>query len=669
MRTLQPAALAVSIALATTLAAAPARPAATPAVAPPAPSVYAPLERGALVIEGIPEVPAAITDRLERYLETRSANFADWTGDGQILISTRFGNTAQVHRVAMPMGARTQLTFFKEPITGAAWNPDPARPGFVYSRDRGGDEFFQYWWYDATSGESRLLTDGKSRNTFFRWSNAGDRFVYASTRRDGVNGDLYIGALAGGERMLAQVAGSWSVLDWSPDDRQLLLSEYVSVADSRLYLADVATGTLTQLMPSETPVAYNGGARFGRDGKGVWFVSDRGSEFQRLRYFDFASGKETVFTANTPWDVGGVELSRDGRWLAWSVNEDGIEKVLVQDLKSGKPARLAALPVGVLGSFGFSPDSKRLAVTVSSARSAGDVFVYDLPAGKLTRWTQSEIGGLDPARLAEPTLVRFPTFDQVDGLDGKSARRIPAFVYTPALAAGQKAPVLISIHGGPESQAQPGFSALTQYYVGELGYAVVLPNVRGSTGYGKSFVALDDGQKREDSVKDIGALLDWIAIQPDLDATRVVVSGGSYGGYMVLASMVHFSDRLAGGVDTVGISHFGTFLKGTQSYRRDLRRAEYGDERDPVMAAFFDRISPLRNVERIGKPLFVIQGANDPRVPAGESRQMVDAVRARGVRTWYLLAKDEGHGFRKKANIDYQNAAIALFLTEIKEGR
>jgi len=668
MRTLLIAALTSGLALGAT----PPK-TATPGPAVPPPVVVVPVERGALMIEGIPEVPAAITERLERYLETRNASFADWTHDGQVLISTRFGNTAQIHRVAAPLAARTQLTFFKEPINGASWNPNPARPGFVYARDRGGDEFFQYWWYDATSGESRLLSDGKSRNTFFKWANKGDRFVYASTRRDGVNGDLYLGSLDGGERLLAQVAGSWNVLDWSPDDSQLLLSEYVSIVDSRLYLADVATGKLTQLMPNDKPVAYNGGARFGRDASGktsgVWFVSDRGSEFQRLRYFDFASGKETVLTASTPWDVGNVELSRDGRWLAWSINEDGIEKVLVQDLKADKPIKLAALPVGVLGNFGFSPDSKRLAVTVSSARTAGDVFVYELPSGKLARWTQSEIGGLDPARLVEPTLVRFPTFDQHDG----AARRIPAFVYRPTLAAagssGKKAPVLISIHGGPEGQTQPGFSALTQYYVGELGYAVVLPNVRGSTGYGKSFVALDDGQKREDSVKDIGALLDWIATQPDLDASRVVVAGGSYGGYMVLASLVHYSDRLAGGVDTVGISHFGTFLKGTQSYRRDLRRAEYGDERDPLMAAFFDRISPLKNVERISKPLFVIQGLNDPRVPAAESRQMVDAMRARGIRTWYLLAKDEGHGFRRKSNIDYQNGAVALFLTEIKEGR
>jgi dipeptidyl aminopeptidase/acylaminoacyl peptidase len=632
----------------------------------PAPAAAAAsVERGALVIEGIPEVPATITDRLERYLETRSAGFADWTHDGQLLITTRFGNTAQVHRVAMPMGARTQLTFFKEPIGGAAWNPNPKRPGFVYARDRGGDEFYQYWWYDGASGESRLLSDGKSRNTAFRWSNAGDRFAYASTRRDGVNGDLYLGSLDGGERMLAQVSGSWRVNDWSPDDTKLLLTEYVSIADSRLYLADVATGALTRLMPSEQPVAYNGGAAFSRDGKGIWFVSDRDSEFQRLRYFELATGKETVLTADTPWDVNALAASRDGRWLAWTVNEDGVEKVVVRDLKSGKPAKLAALPVGVLGGFGFSFDSKRLAVTVSSARTAGDVFVYDLPSGKLARWTASEVGGLDPARFVEPRLVRFPSFDQVDG----KPRQIPAFVYTPKLAAGAKAPVLISIHGGPEGQAQPSFSALTQFNVNELGYAVVVPNVRGSSGYGKSYLALDNGPKREDSVKDIGALLDWIATQPELDATKVVVQGGSYGGYMVLASLMHYSDRLAGGIDTVGISHFGTFLKNTQAYRRDLRRAEYGDERDPVMAAFFDRIAPLNNAARIGKPLFVIQGANDPRVPASESRQIVDAVRAKGVRTWYLLAKDEGHGFRKKANIDYQNGAAALFLTEIKDAR
>jgi dipeptidyl aminopeptidase/acylaminoacyl peptidase len=257
-----------------------------------------------------------------------------------------------------------------------------------------------------------------------------------------------------------------------------------------------------------------------------------------------------------------------------------------------------------------------------------------------------------------PTLVRFPTFDRVDG----KPRTIPAFYYRPAKApASGKLPVVIQIHGGPEGQAQPGFSPTTQYLVNELGVAVLVPNVRGSSGYGKSYLLLDNGDKREDSVKDIGALLDWIGKQPELDADRIGVYGGSYGGYMVLATMTNYPERIRAGVDIVGISHFGTFLKNTEDYRRDLRRAEYGDERDPAMQAVFDRISPLNNASRISAPLFVAQGRNDPRVPYTEAEQIVKAVRGNDQPVWYLLFNDEGHGFRKKANSDYFGAATMLF--------
>ena len=272
------------------------------------------------------------------------------------------------------------------------------------------------------------------------------------------------------------------------------------------------------------------------------------------------------------------------------------------------------MPTGVIGSIGFAPDGRKLAMTLNSARSPSDTYVLELgrqplAAGELTRWTYSEVGGLDTDRFVAPKLVSYPTFDTVNG----APRQIPAFVYKPA--GDGPFPVIISIHGGPEGQARATFSSTYQMWLAKLGAAVVVPNVRGSAGYGKTYVGLDNGFRREDSVRDIGALLDWIATQPDLDASRVAVYGGSYGGYMVLASSVHYSDRLRAAIDVVGISSFVTFLENTQDYRRDLRRAEYGDERDPEMRAHLQKISPLNNVDSISVPMFVVQGHNDPRVP------------------------------------------------------
>ncbi|WP_309643824.1 alpha/beta fold hydrolase, partial [Phenylobacterium sp.] len=312
----------------------------------------------------------------------------------------------------------------------------------------------------------------------------------------------------------------------------------------------------------------------------------------------------------------------------------------------------------VLADLKFSPDTLRLAIGLNSSTSPADVWTWDLPDSKLVRWTHSEMGGLKSADMVEPGLIRFASFDK---------RQIPAWIYRPKGAKGPS-PVIIDIHGGPEGQTRPGFSSTYQYWAKELGAAVIAPNVRGSTGYGKTYLALDNAMKRQDSVKDIGALLDWIATQPDLDKSRVVVSGGSYGGFMSLAALAAYNDRIAGAIDTVGISDFTTFLTNTEGYRRDLRRVEYGDERDPEMKAEFDRISPLNLTDKMTKPLFVIAGFNDPRVPWTEGQQIVAKVRANGGDVWWMMAKDEGHGFRKQQNRDALREAETLFLRKVFAG-
>jgi acetyl esterase/lipase len=421
-----------------------------------------------------------------------------------------------------------------------------------------------------------------------------------------------------------------------------------------VHLADLATGTVTLVTPKTAEKTVHAGAKLARDGKSMFVLSDAGAEFMQLVEIDLAGGGRKVLTAGLAWDVEQFDLSPDGKTIAFVTNEDGAGVLHLLDLATGKETPQRKVPVGVIGGVEWHENGRDLGFTLDSARAARDAYSLDVTTGEVTRWTESETGGLDPAGFAEPELVKFASFD---------GQKISAFLYRPdAKKFPGPRPVIVSIHGGPEGQSRPDFLGRSNYYVNELGCAVILPNVRGSTGFGKTFLALDNGMKREDSVRDIGALLDWIATQPGLDAQRVGVMGGSYGGYMVLACLTHFSDRLRCGIDVVGISNFVTFLKNTQDYRRDLRRVEYGDEREPAMAEFLTKISPLNNVAKITRPLFVVQGQNDPRVPATEAEQMVKALRAQGGACWYLLGKDEGHGFAKKKNADFQFLAQILFL-------
>lgn len=626
---------------------------ATPAFAAAAPDVQR-VETGNRISENIPEIPETLSERLAQYQNTRGAAAAGWLADGSLLITTRFGETNQAHRLRMAGGAREQLTFFKEPVNSLRPAPVGGANGFVFGKDVGGSEFWQLFYFDLDTRTARMLTDGRSRNQGPVWSRQGDRIAYATTRRNGRDTDVHIVDLDGRSVPVVEREGTWFVVGWSPDDRRLLVSQYLSINESRPYLVDIASGAMTPLYDRRRPAAYFGLA-FAADGQGLYYVSDETGEFRELRHRDLATGRTRSLSAHIPWDVTQFVLSDDGAYLAFVSNEDGIDKVHLLDLRSGGEIALPELPIGLVGLGGFSADGRRLALTINSATSPSDVYVVDLGEARLTRWTESEVGGLDASRFVAPTLIRYPTFDEVDG----KPRTIPAFYYRPA---GEGPfPVVINIHGGPEAQARPGFNPIAQFLVNELKVAVLVPNVRGSSGYGKTYLQLDDGYRREDAIKDIGALLDWIAQQPELDADRVGVQGGSYGGYMVLASMVHYNQRLRAGIDVVGISNFVTFLENTESYRRDLRRAEYGDERDPKMRAFLEKISPLNNADRISRPLFVAQGANDPRVPASEAEQIVRAVRGNGGDVWYLLFKDEGHGFAKKSNADYYNAAAMLF--------
>jgi len=614
-------------------------------------------ERGNLVLDNIPAVDTPLTSRLDDYMNSRGASFVDWLPDGGLLIATRFGDVEQLHRVSAPLGAREQLTFYREPVTVARSPQSAVASGFAFLKDVGGNENAQLYWYDTATRAVRMLTDGKGLHGGVAWSHDGKRVAFHGTGRDGVSYDLFIAEPANNVPPRLVYNGfqkNWSVLDWSPDDTKLLVRNFVSANESHLYVLDIASAALTPVSEGADPASV-AQALFTAEGRGVYVITNRDSEFQQLRRVDLGSGAVEILTSHIPWDIEALARSDDGRYLAWVANVDGLSRLTVVNLSTHSEI-LPPLSDGQIGRIAFDRTGKRLALSHESPQSPRDVFVLELERNALVRYTKSESGPVDPLQFVPAELVRFPTFDRANGKN----RQIPAFMFSPRTPGPH--PVYIDIHGGPESQYTPGFNTFTQFLVRELGFTVIAPNVRGSTGYGKTFMNLDNGEDREDSVKDIGALLVWIGLQKDLDAKKVFVAGGSYGGYMSLASMVNFSDRLRGGIDVVGISNFVTFLESTSAYRRDLRRPEYGDERLPRMRGYLQRISPLTNAQRIAKPLLVVQGLNDPRVPANESQQMVAKIRARGGEVWYLAAKDEGHGFRKKSNRDFYQRTIVTFL-------
>lgn len=606
----------------------------------------------ALVADGVPEVPAALAAATRPYLEYRTAAFVGWNpADRSMLIATRFGNTSQLHRVAHPLGAREQLTFESEPVSRGGWSPGSADLMLV-EKDIGGSEFYQI--FAMKDGRLQMLTDGKSRNSLDAWSKDGSLVAFTSTRRNGRDNDIYVmnPRDPASVRLAGQVdSNGWSVAGFAPDKSWALVARSASVEKTDLFRLDLASGKMTPIGDHAKKIAF-GGASFAPDGT-IWVTSDEGSDLQRLGTLDPATGAFTARGLAETWDVEAFDISGDGRFIAYAINEAGVSRLRVLDVASGRARTVSALPAGVIGHIDIAPWGA-IGIGFTSARSAADAYSVDPETLAVTRWTQSETGGLDTARNVEPELVTVKSFD---GLE------MSGFLYRPDPAKFPgKRPLIMHVHGGPESQWRPEYLGSTNYIVNELGVAYFYPNVRGSTGYGKRFVGLDNGPfKREDSVRDMGAFLDALAKDARLDASRFGLTGRSYGGYMCYAAATHFAAKLRANLCVVAISDFVTFLENTQEYRRDLRRVEYGDERDPAQRRKLKEISPLTRVADIRKPLFVVTGANDPRVPASEADQVVAAVRKGGGTAWHLVATNEGHQWGKKENVDYTFWSSLLF--------
>jgi dipeptidyl aminopeptidase/acylaminoacyl peptidase len=619
--------------------------------------VVAPPE--SLVVDGVPSIPAGLAETAGRYGAYRNAGLADWHPvKRSMLINTRFAETPQLHLVGAPGGERRQLTFFSDAVRVGTFHPNGG-DYILFVKDIGGGEWYQLYRLDLATGNIALLTDGKSRNSLGPWSSQGDQVAYTSTRRTGKDTDLWVVNPADpkSDHLLTKLeGGGWQPVDWSPDDKRILLLEEISINESYLWLVDTATGEKTALTPrdSKEKISY-GDAQFSKDGKGIYVTTDKGSEFHRLAYVDLSTKEHSYLTSRIPWDVESFDLSHDGKRIALVTNENGLS--VLRDFSTAAKAILHEhknLPSGVIGRLRWHRNGRDLAVTVTNAQGPGDAYSLDITTGKLERWTDSETA-VPTKDFPAAELVKWKSFD---------GKEISGFLYRPPAKFTGKRPVLVIIHGGPEGQSLPTFLGRYNYFLNEMGIALIYPNVRGSTGYGKSFSLLDNGFLREGTYKDINALFDWIGTQPNLDASRICVTGGSYGGHMTLAISTFYSDRIRCSVDIVGMSNLVTFLEHTEGYRRDLRRVEYGDERDPKMREFLERIAPMNNIEKIKKPMMVVAGKNDPRVPVSESDQIVAALKKSGTPAWYIMAKDEGHGFQKKPNQDYQFYATVEFLQE-----
>jgi dipeptidyl aminopeptidase/acylaminoacyl peptidase len=623
--------------------------------APAQPAVVRPGDN--LVLENIPAIPASIAEQVAQYSEVRSAGFEDWDPvRREMLILTRFADVPQVHLVKMAGGARTQLTFFPDRVVDAHYGPRGANY-FVFRKDVGGGEWFQLYRYDLADGKITLLTDGKSRNGGGAYAHDDPRIAYTSTRRTGQDTDVWIVDPRDpkSDHMLLKLeGGGWGPADWSPDNKKLLVIQGISINETYVWLADVATGEKKLLTPKGAEQVSYTDARFSKDGKGFYATTDRDSEFQRLAYFDLATMQPTYLTSDIKWDVEAVSLSDDGKTLAFVTGEDGLSRLYVMNTATRKYHQVAGLPSGQIGRISFHKNNRDLGLVITSARSPSDAYSLDTSTGKLERWTFSEAGGLNTSTFAEPQLIKWQTFD------GKT---ISGFLYAPdAKKFPGKRPVIVNIHGGPEGQFRPGFLSRNNYFLNELGIALVFPNVRGSSGYGKTFLKLDNGVNRDHTHKDIGSLLDWIKQSPSLDGDKIMVTGGSYGGYMTWAVAYEFNDKICCTLPIVGPSNLVTLLQNTEAYRRDLRRVEYGDERDPKTREYLEKTAPLNNSEKIRKPVFAVVGKNDPRVPWTESRQMLDKLKGNGIATWFLMANDEGHGYSKKRNQDFLFYATVMYV-------
>ncbi len=593
----------------------------------------------------------AQTYTIEQYLNIRSATAPTVSPDSKfIAYLTDITGTNQVWKVGIDSGCPEQLTFFDERVQFISWNPEDEN-WILFVKDMGGNEHTQLFLLKSDGSKIRRLThkDNVIYN-FGAWSEDGTMFAFASNERNRAFFDVYVMNIKTGKAELVwQNDGNNSVVAWSPDNKYILVSQNRSSFDNDLYLIEYETKKVYNITPHTEPARYIG-AEFSKDSKRIYLLSDQGKEFLGIAYIDLPNGKLN-YIYNTNWDVRSIQLSKDGGWLAFILNVDGYSEVYSLNLATKAIKKLNFPKGGIIGSLSFTSDGKKIIFTYQSPVKNQDIYYYDVVAGNYKQITHSSTAGIPPSSFVEAQLVKFKSFD---GLE------IPGYLYLPKNAKKDGSlPAIVSIHGGPEAQELPRFSALYQYFVNN-GYVVYAPNIRGSTGYGKTYASLDNTTKRKDAIRDVSMIPEFLKSTGYIDPAKIAVYGGSYGGYMTLAAVTFYPELWAAGVDLVGISNFLTFLKNTGVWRQKHRMAEYGDpEKD---ADFLGEISPFYHVDKIKVPLMIIQGANDPRVPKSESDQIVESIKSRNGVVEYLVFEDEGHGLAKLKNRIKAYKAIVDFL-------
>ncbi len=632
------------------------------AAALPLPVVGLPAQsQGALILDGVPAGDPNLNLRVFQYLVGRDAAFLSWLPDNSLLISTRFGDMAQVHRVIAPLGMREQLTWYADPISSVLSAPVGPAEGFAFLMERNGDGMPQLYYYGFAAHVARMLTGGTGRHGSALWSPDGKSVVFTGTERDGSTTDIYmsdVGALTAPHLVIAGRDRPWVPLDWSSDGQKLLLWQPGSADDSSMFIGDVNTGGG---VPAEAGGPHLGirHARFSADGRGIYISSVDGGDFSVLRYLDLVTHQARDLTVAIAWDIVDFQVGADGRYLAYVVNDNGRDRLTVLDNQLKLELSPAGLPQGRITGLHFDHTGHQLAFSAESAQSPSDAYVYEPERNLLTRWTRSEPGAVDPQTFVAAEALQYPTWDH-----GKSGQRtIPAFIYRPRTAGPH--PVLIDIHDGPGAQFRPGFDPFIQFVVNQLGYVVIAPNIRGSTGYGKTFADLDNGPAREDALRDLGSLLVWVGMQKDLDRTHVAVMGQGYGGFMALAMLSTYGDRLAGAISVDGYASLPSYLTDGLPADQAGRRAEFGDVHDPDLRAALNRISPLNNLAQIRRPVLVFQGLQDSPAQVQQAGQIVAGIRARGGEAWYVTARDEGHELRHVANRDAWLTTVAQFLKRL----
>ena len=597
-----------------------------------------------ITTEGVPPIPQSVADGLARYAQFRQAQLMAWhPTKRQILMTTNLGSGTQLYLVDGPLRFRRQLTWFDRGVpVWASVAFDPSDPdGVFFQFDPDGGELRSLYRYDLVTGLTTLVTTSKTRYQHV-FARQGKWVAFDSAERNGKDRDLYVMLATdpATKRRVIEAEGNWSPQDWTPDGSTILVNEVFANAETYLWRVDVKTGERTAITPrgGEKAAWYN--ARFSADGRKVYALSDRLGGDYRIWRCDVA---KCVWTAVTPdglridyppsGGTGGFELSPDGTSIAAVADKGSSTELVVIDLSTLKPRVLPLPMAGAVTQLRWRPGSREIGFNLGTFKAQGDVYSIDASLGTLTRWTSSE-ASFNADVLPVPELVEWNSFDGTP---------ISGVLYRPPSRFSGPRPVLVNIHGGPDDKERTRWQGRSNYLLNEMGIAIVFPNVRGSLGFGRKFAQMDDGRGREGAIKDIGALLDWIGTRQDLDRSRVMLTGASYGGWLALEAGIHYNDRIRGIIAGAGITDFTTYLETTDAARQGNRRQEFGDERDPQVREFLKSISPVTRAADMKKPTFILHPAKDIRVPVGQARELRDALKKNNATVWYAEFADASH--------------------------